>query len=589
LQNRYDFEHLDKLSEDQLAVFVLATYGEGEPTDNAVAMLDFLKDDSSEFSKGGSDLSNLHYVVFGLGNRTYEHFCAMGTHVDELLAKRGAKRIAERGEGDDDKSMEEDYLAWKDPMFEALQRELKFDADAGNDTADFEVRELSTFDLAKVYLGELSQRALAGTRGVYDAKNPCMAPLVKTEELFLGGERNCIFAEFDITDTGIRYQAGDHIGVWPLNADIDVSRILKALGLDTKADAVVDIISLDPALAKVPFPTPTTYDAIFRHYLDICHVASRQSLGLFAPYAPSEKAKELLTRLGNDRDYYHDTVAKKCLKLAEVLIWANGEDYRADPATTSYTAWNIPFDRIVSGIPRLQPRYYSISSSPKIAPNSIHVTAVVLKYQPEQNDNHVYGVGTNYLLNLKLNMHGELERLEAQSVAQGREVGAPTYKLEGPRGKLRSESGGFKVPVHVRRSNFRLPTSPKIPVIMIGPGTGVAPFRGFVQERVALARRAIEKDGPDALKDWGTMTLYFGCRKREDDYLYEKEWEQYAEELKGKFVIRTAFSRQPGEPKTYVQKLIADDREQIADAILTKKGYVYICGDARSMVRLLTK
>jgi NADPH-ferrihemoprotein reductase len=114
----------------------------------------------------------------------------------------------------------------------------------------------------------------------------------------------------------------------------------------------------------------------------------------------------------------------------------------------------------------------------------------------------------------------------------------------------------------------------------------VAPFRGFVQERVALARRAIQKDGPDALKEWGTMTLYFGCRKREDDFLYEKEWEDYAKELGGKFIIRTAFSRQPGVPKTYVQQLISEDREKIADSILTKKGYVYICGDARSMVRI---
>jgi NADPH-ferrihemoprotein reductase len=470
-RSRYDFEHLDKLTEEQLAIFVMATYGEGEPTDNAVPLLDFLKEDSSEFSQGGTDLSNLRYVVFGLGNRTYEHFCAMGTQIDELLAKRGAKRIGERGEGDDDKSMEEDYLAWKDPTLEALQRELKFEPGAGNDTADFEVKEMSTFDQAKVYLGELSQRALSGTRGVYDAKNPCAASLIKAEELFLGGQRNCIFAEFDITDTGIRYQAGDHVGVWPLNADIDVTRILKVLGLENKADTVVDITSLDPALAKVPFPTPSTYDAIFRHYLDICHLASRQSLGLFAKFAPNDNARQLIERLGSDRDYYHEKVANRCLKLAEVLIWAAGEDHKSDPVSTQYTVWNIPFDRIVSGIPRLQPRYYSISSSPKMAPNSIHVTAVVLKYQPEQDDNHVYGVGTNYLLNLKLNMHGELERLEAQGLAQGREVGTPTYRLEGPRGKLRAPEGGYKVPVHVRRSNFRLPTSPKIPVVMIGPGT----------------------------------------------------------------------------------------------------------------------
>jgi len=99
----YDFDCLEKLRPDQLAIFVLATYGEGEPTDNAVNMLDQLKEQQAD----GNPLEDLNYVVFALGNRTYEQFCQMGIVVDELLTKRGAKRIGELGMGDDDKSMEE--------------------------------------------------------------------------------------------------------------------------------------------------------------------------------------------------------------------------------------------------------------------------------------------------------------------------------------------------------------------------------------------------------------------------------------------------------------------------------------------------
>ena len=394
---------------------------------------------------------------------TYEHFCAIGRIIDERLANLGAHRVGTVGEGDDDKSMEEDYLAWKDGMWESVQKQLGWEEGGGGDVADFEVRELSADDVdhEKVFLGELSQRALSGSRGVYDAKNPYAAPLLSSKELFQDGDRNCVFAEFDIADSGIRYQTGDHVGVWPLNPDVEVERFLSVLGLDTKRDQPIDITSLDPALAKVPFPVPTTYDTVFRHYLDICSVASRQTVGSFAKFAPTESARVLLEKLGSNKEFYHEIVGEKCLKLAQVLILAAGDSLADNPLSANYTKWSIPFDRVISGTSRLQPRYYSISSSPKLFPNAIHVTAVVLKYKPHVDSNHVFGVGTNYLLNLKSAHAGEPVGLA--------EVG-PSYKLEGPRGKYKKEAG-FSAPIHVRRSNFRLPTSPKIPVIMIGPGT----------------------------------------------------------------------------------------------------------------------
>lgn len=571
----------------------------GEPTDNAVELINFLKEPN--FASGADRLDNLHYVIFSLGNRTYEHFCAVGRQIDERLAALGAKRIGTRGEGDDDKSMEEDYLEWKDPMFEALQRDMNFEEGGTGDVSDFQITEMEkeSQDMSKVFLGELSQRALTNSRGVFDAKNPYPAPLISAKELFLAGDRNCVFAEFGIKDSGIRYQTGDHVGVWPMNPDAEVERLLKVLGMQAKHDTVIDVTSLDPALAKVPFPTPTTIDAIFRHYLDINAVASRQACGALARWAPEgSPARAQLEKWGSDKQIYHAEVAERCLKLSEVLMAANGEDYKADPFTSQAQVkpWSIPLDRIISLVPRLQPRYYSISSSPKLYPDSIHVTAVVLKYQPGEDGNkhvaetakYVYGTATNYLLNLKMVQFNEKARLEAQGQTthndDKRDHGAPGYRLEGPRGKFKKDAG-YCIPVHVRRSTFRLPTSPKIPVVMIGPGTGVAPFRGFVQERVALARKAKEKDGPDALKDWGDIILFYGCRSPETDYLYEQEWQDYAKELDGKFKIFVAFSRVKGQPKVYVQQLISKERELVKDAIVGKKGYAYICGDAKHMAK----
>ncbi|GAA5912294.1 NADPH--hemoprotein reductase [Sporobolomyces salmoneus] len=575
----YDFDNLDQVPEDSLVVFCMATYGEGEPTDNAVQLMEFLKEDSVEFSKG-STLENLRYVVFGLGNSTYEHFNAISREIDNRLTALGAKRIGERGEGDDDKSMEEDYLAWKDGMFDALHAELGWEEGAGGDVADFEVHELDQVDEAKLYLGELSARALTGTRGVYDAKNPFPAPILEAKELFEDGDRNCVHTEFDLTDSGIRYQTGDHLGLWPLNPDSEVERFLAILGLKEKRDKPIDVKSLDPALAKVPFPIPTTYDTVLRHYLDISAPASRQTVGQFAKYAPNDEARQMLERLGSDKEYYHEIVGSKCLKLSEVLILAARDPLSTSPAS-EYTVWSIPFDRIISSIHRLQPRYYSISSSPKLHPTSIHITAVVLKYEPVVGSNKVFGVGTNYLLNLKTAHHKGIKGV--------REEDAPIYSLGGPRGKYEKEGGVYAAPIHVRRSNFRLPTSPKVPIVMIGPGTGVAPFRAFIQDRVALARKAKAKDGPDALKNWGTIDLFYGCRRSSWDFLYKAEWEEYAKELDGKFKMHVALSREENVPKTYVQQLLKEEGDRIGDALVNKKGYAYICGDAGSMAKAVER
>lgn len=580
----YDFENLDSIPEDSCAIFVMATYGEGEPTDNAVQLLQNFADESYEFSKGAHRLDGLKYVIFGLGNRTYEHFNLVSKQTDAYLSGMGAQRIGERGIGDDDKSMEEDYLEWKDGMWEEFARVMGVEEGAGADSPDFAVTDLNDADPEKVYHGELSARALTRSKGIHDAKNPFPSPIKVARELFeKTADRNCVHIELDIEGSGITYQHGDHVGVWPSNADVEVTRLLSALGLYEKRNTVIGIESLDPALAKVPFPVPTTYDAVLRHYLDVSAVAGRQILGALAKFAPSPAAEEFLRKLSQSKEEFHSVVTDGCLKLGELLQLAAGDDIKTEPTSANTTAWTIPFDIIVSSLPRLQPRYYSISSSPKMHPNTIHVTCVVLHYRsigdrvPERS---IFGVGSNFLLSLKFASSGEEVPLST-----GIRSATPVYKIEGPRGAHR-EGTLYKVPAHVRRSTFRLPTNPKSPIIMVGPGTGVAPFRGFIQERVALARRSIEKNGADALKDWGRITLFYGCRRDDEDFLYKDEWPQYAGELGGKFEMHTALSRQKYRAdgsKIYVQDLIWDQREAVGDAILNGKGYVYICGDAKAM------
>jgi len=438
--------------------------------------------------------------------------------------------------------------------------------------------------------GELSARALTRSKGIHDAKNPFPAPITVARELFdVDSERSCVHLELNIEGSGINYQHGDHVGVWPCNPDVEVDRLLCALGLYDKKDTVINVESLDPALAKVPFPVPTTYLTVLRHYVDVMAVASRQFLGAFVKHAPTPAAEEWIKTLATDKGEYAKVVTNGCLKLAEVLQLVTGADLSVSPTKENTTAWHVPFDLIVSSIPRLQPRYYSISSSPKLYPNSIHITCIILKYESAHHDKipsrWVYGVGSNFLLNLKHASNDDHVTLVTAAGASAHKH-IPQYSIEGPRGLYKADSI-YKSPVHVRRSTFRLPTNPKTPVIMIGPGTGVAPFRGFVQERVAMARRTIEKNGAEGLNDWGKIYLYFGCRNSKRDFLYKEEWPEYEKELHGKFIMRNAFSREPPfKPdggKIYVQDLMWEDRTALSEAILTSKAYVYVCGDGKSM------
>jgi len=126
----------------------------------------------------------------------------------------------------------------------------------------------------------------------------------------------------------------------------------------------------------------------------------------------------------------------------------------------------------------------------------------------------------------------------------------------------------------VRHSNFKLPSDPSKPIIMVGPGSGVAPFRGFVQERAAQAK---------AGEKVGKTILFFGCRNQKEDFLYADEWEQYKKDLGENFEFITAFSRD-GPKKVYVQHRLKERSKEIND-LLEQQAYFYVCGDAANMAR----
>ncbi|KAI9878406.1 MAG: NADPH-cytochrome P450 reductase [Pleopsidium flavum] len=553
----YDFENLDTFPDDKVAMFVLATYGEGEPTDNAVDFYEFVIGEDVSFSGGGGadgkPLSSLKYVAFGLGNNTYEHYNSMVRRVDAALEKLGALRIGEAGEGDDGAgTMEEDFLAWKEPMWTALSEKMGLEEREAVYEPVFSVTEKEDMsaEADEVYLGEPNKNHLEGTsKGPYNAHNPYIAPIAESREVFTVKDRNCLHMEIDVSGSNLSYQTGDHVAVWPTNAGKEVDRFLNILGFSEKRHMVISVKGLDPT-AKVPFPTPTTYDAAVRYHMEVGGPVSRQFVSSLAAFAPDEASKAEMTKLGSDKDYFHSKISNQYLNIAQVLGRVSG-----------FNKWtNVPFSILIEGIPKIQPRYYSISSSSLVQKDKISITAVVEEITVPGGEHVVRGVTTNYLLALKQKQHGDPHP----------DPHGLTYAITGPRNKY----DGIHVPVHVRHSNFKLPSDPSKPIIMVGPGSGVAPFRGFIQERSAQAK---------AGEKVGKTVLFYGCRRSSEDFLYKEEWDMYKEALGDNFELITAFSREQLQ-KVYVQQRLKEHAKEVNELLLQKANF-YVCGDASNMAR----
>ncbi|OJJ88286.1 NADPH--hemoprotein reductase cprA [Aspergillus glaucus CBS 516.65] len=437
------------------------------------------------------------------------------------------------------------------PMWAALSESMTLEERDAVYEPVFSVSEddSTSPDDENVYLGEPTQSHLEGQpKGPFSPHNPFIAPIVESRELFNVKDRNCLHMEISIAGSGLNYQTGDHIAVWPTNAGIEVDRFLQVFGVEDKRGTVINVKGLD-VTAKVPIPTPTTYDAAVRYYLEICAPVSRQFIATLAAFAPDEETKAEIVRLGSDKDYFHEKITDKCYNIAQALQSLTSKPFTA-----------VPFSLVIEGINKLQPRYYSISSSSVVQKDKISITAVVESTQLPGASHIVKGVTTNYLLALKQKQNGD----------PSPDPHGLTYDITGPRNKY----DGIHVPVHVRHSNFKLPSDPSKPIIMVGPGTGVAPFRGFIQERAALAAKG---------QKVGTTLLFFGCRKSDEDFLYNDEFKTYQDQLSDSLKIVTAFSRE-GSQKVYVQHRLREQATLVSD-LLKQKANFYVCGDAANMAR----
>ncbi len=327
-------------------------------------------------------------------------------------------------------------------------------------------------------------------------------------------ERSTRHIEIELAD-GMDYRTGDHLCIVPKN-DYELVRRVEAR-FDLGSKTRIQLSASSPDNIQLPIDTPLSIRYLLTELLELQGPASRKDVETLARFTECPKSKPSLETLAGDD--YREKVFLKRVTVLELL--------------EQFPACELPFGVFIELMPMMAQRYYSISSSHLERNQHCTITVGVVNEPAISGNGQFKGVCSNFLA---------------------------------------TQQNGSNVFASIRptKAGFRPPENLETPIIMIGPGTGIAPFRGFLQERAKLK---------EAGKALGPAALYFGCRHPDQDFLYKSELEHF--EASGITELHVAFSRQE-KKKVYVQDLIRENRDQIWQMI-EAGAHIYVCGDGSRM------
>ncbi|WP_241575308.1 NADPH-dependent assimilatory sulfite reductase flavoprotein subunit [Rosenbergiella nectarea] len=468
LVNAADYK-FKQIAAEKVVLVVTSTQGEGEAPEEAVAFHKYLH------SKKAPALPDVRFAVFGLGDSSYEFFCQAAKDFDQQLSALGAERLLPRVDADVDYAQAAEQ--WRSDVVASLKAL---------------VPTSSPQAVSQVALG--ASDILDSTP--YSKEAPLSATLAVSQKITgRESDRDIRHIEIDISESGLRYQAGDALGVWFKNDPALVSEILELLWIDA-----TETVSVDGATLPV--------SEALRSRLELTVNSSK----IVESYAHLS-ANETLLGLVSDKSALQQFAQQ----------WPIVDMIRHAPAP-------LTAQQLVELLRPLTPRLYSISSSQAEVEDEVHITVGVVRYDIE---------------------------------GRARSGGASGYLAD----QLQEDD---EIEIFIEHNDhFRLPTEGDTPVIMIGPGTGIAPFRSFIQQR--------DNDGAE-----GPNWLFFGNPHFTEDFLYQVEWQKYVKQ--GLLTrIDLAWSRDQAE-KVYVQDKLREQGEEVWRWI-EQGAHIYVCGDATRMAK----
>ncbi|XP_008832805.1 methionine synthase reductase isoform X2 [Nannospalax galili] len=587
-------EKYDLKTESAPLVVVVSTTGTGDPPDTARKFVKEIQDKTlpADF------FAHLRYGLLGLGDSEYTYFCNGGKIIDKRLQELGAQHFYETGHADDCVGLELVVEPWitglwaaltkhfqtsGEEMSEALPRPSNASATAhpgklehiesqvellrlddpvrkdaevleehdvngsqsGDLTADLESSlvhsapplsqaSLSIPALPPDYLEahlqsspgqEESQASVASVDSVFQV------PISKAVRLTASDAvKITLLLELDISKIEFSYQPGDSFSVICPNSASEVQNLLQRLQLADKQECRVTV--------KVRADTKKKGATLPQHVPDGCSLQFLLTWCLEIRALPKKAFLRALVDCTSD--------AAERRRLQELCSKQGAADYNRfirDAGAClldllfAFPSCQPPLSLLLQHLPKLQPRPYSCASSSLFHPDKLHFVFNVVEFPSVLRK----GVCTGWLASLA----------------------APLLQpdLEAPCG----DSGvdlAPRISISPRATNsFRLPDDPSVPIIMVGPGTGVAPFLGFLQHREKL-----QEQHPHG--NFGAMWLFFGCRHKDRDYLF-RDIPQGEEEA----------------PAKYVQDNLRLHSQQVCRILLQENGSIYVCGDAKNMAR----
>ncbi len=461
----------------------------------------------------------LRYAVLGCGNTQWrETYQAFPKLVDAALHDAGATAFLPRGEADADRDFDGTLDAWTKQLWAALG-DTQISADP--DSMQNQPPRLSAniVDGAQLRARAMPEAACAmevlgndelvrDPAGLWDHAKE--APRASTRHITLR------------LPDGVSYCVGDHIAIYARNRDELVGRLLARLSL--APDTVLVLQGQGARVRHLPIGTPLTARQLLSDFVELQDSATRRDLRALAAVARQESTRATLGALVEDNDAsraaFQSQIADKRVTATDLLL--------------RYPDIALGVEGLLELCAAIRPRFYSISSTPTEEPNEVTLTVGTLEAPAWSGVGQYRGVASSYLMGVAV---------------------------------------GQTVLGYVRRPNppFAPPRDARLPMVLIGPGTGIAPLRGFLRERAA------QKRAGEAV---GRSLLFYGCRHPEHDWFYRDEMQDWARE--GVADLHIAFSSLEGHPHRYVQDALRDAADAVWSAI-EEGAPIYVCGDGRYM------